>query len=145
MNRLTKYSHNLITAGAKRRVRADLIWTKYPWPSILTVRLQRKERPLRVCSSQGSFSLDATLSNIHTVQFPVTFPLAKARLMAMVTGTTAPDPLQPPRDWCQANIAGAWESDAITRTLYTDSWSVAFRFERKEDATLFKLFWSEGA
>lgn len=76
----------------------------------------------------------------YTVDFPVTLALAKQHLMAMVTGRPTTDPTQPARDWCDANLTGSWSSDAITRTLYTNNWTVVFRFERQEDAALFKLF-----
>lgn len=42
-------------------------------------------------------------------------------------------------NWCEDNIKGGW----TVSSKRSQFWS--FRFERKEDATLFKMFWSEGA
>lgn len=63
----------------------------------------------------------------------------------MVGARDFPDPAEPARAWCNNAIEGAWATDEVSRTIYKNVWSVTFRFERQEDAALFKLFWSEGA
>lgn len=63
----------------------------------------------------------------------------------------------PAREWCDAKVTGAWSCDPLsyegmvsgvfdeTGRLIFGSASLTtrvFRFERQEDAALFKLFWS---
>lgn len=82
----------------------------------------------------------------HTVEFisdrTETVQNILARIAARTSGATDypkfEDLVRDQIEWCGANVRCGWSYDNA-------SYQWTFRFERKEDAALFKLFWIGGS
>lgn len=105
----------------------------------------------------------------YTVELTIPFEAYRASVVTSLTPwrDTRQDPAEPARLWCAKNITPRqWTAsnkpEPVVRDdelvdlddlrspvtivrMMTGRYAYTFRFERQEDAALFKMFWSEGA